>query len=284
MPIKVNNLFYTYLPKSNQETNALKNVSFKIKEHSFVGILGATGSGKSTLIQTFNALLLPTSGSVDIDEFTVLPNKRKNKNIKKLRKHLSLVFQFPEYQLFEETVEKDVAFGLRNFGYKEAEAIEKAHEALKKVGLDETYYQRSPFDLSGGEKRRVAIAGIIAIDPEILILDEPTVGLDPVGCASIMHLIKEMHEQGKTIIVVTHDMEMVMEFCEKVFVLKQGELIFEGTPNDLFASKENADFAIEIPPLFMLVEKLIEKGMKLDIKSIRSSEDLVKQIKEKYHG
>ena len=109
-------------------------------------------------------------------------------------------------------------------------------------------------------------------------------GLDPVGCASIMHLIKEMHEQGKTIIVVTHDMEMVMEFCEKVFVLKQGELIFEGTPNDLFASKENADFAIEIPPLFMLVEKLIEKGMKLDIKSIRSSEDLVKQIKEKYHG
>ena len=284
MPIKVNNLFYTYLPKSNQETNALKNVSFEIKEHSFVGILGATGSGKSTLIQTFNALLLPTSGSVDIDEFTVLPNKRKNKNIKKLRKHLSLVFQFPEYQLFEETVEKDVAFGLRNFGYKEAEAIEKAHEALKKVGLDETYYQRSPFDLSGGEKRRVAIAGIIAIDPEILILDEPTVGLDPVGCASIMHLIKEMHEQGKTIIVVTHDMEMVMEFCEKVFVLKQGELIFEGTPNDLFASKENADFAIEIPPLFMLVEKLIEKGMKLDIKSIRSSEDLVKQIKEKYHG
>ena len=116
MPIKVNNLFYTYLPKSNQETNALKNVSFKIKEHSFVGILGATGSGKSTLIQTFNALLLPTSGSVDIDEFTVLPNKRKNKNIKKLRKHLSLVFQFPEYQLFEETVEKDVAFGLRNLG------------------------------------------------------------------------------------------------------------------------------------------------------------------------
>lgn len=284
MSIKVDNLFYTYMANSNQETPALKGVSLNIDNNSFVGILGATGSGKSTLIQTFNALLLPTCGTVTVDEFKVSSEKKKNKSIKELRKHLSLVFQFPEYQLFEETVEKDVAFGLKNFGYKNEDALKKAHEALLQVGLDESYFTRSPFDLSGGEKRRVAIAGIIAIDPDILVLDEPTAGLDPVGCQSIMKLVKNMFDNGKTIIVVTHDMEMVMEYCQKVFVVKEGQIIFEGSPNALFSVANEEDYAIEIPPLFLLADRLKKAGKNIDINKIHTSSDLIKELKEKRHG
>lgn len=272
------------MANSNQETPALRGVSLNIDNNSFVGILGATGSGKSTLIQTFNALLLPTSGTVTVDEFKVSSEKKKNKNIKELRKHLSLVFQFPEYQLFEETVEKDVAFGLKNFGYKNEDALKKAHEALLQVGLDESYFTRSPFDLSGGEKRRVAIAGIIAIDPDILVLDEPTAGLDPVGCQSIMKLVKNMFDNGKTIIVVTHDMEMVMEYCQKVFVVKEGQIIFEGSPNALFSVANEEDYAIEIPPLFLLADRLKKAGKNIDINKIHTSSDLIKELKEKRHG
>src|SRR5574344_2298986 len=166
MPIQVNDLFYTYLPKSPIQTEALRGVTLEIESHSFCGILGQTGSGKSTLIQTLNALLIPTQGEVHVDDFIVSNKKNKNKKIKQLRKHLAIVFQFPEYQLFEETVEKDVAFGAKNFGANKEEALKKAHQALNSVGLDESYFKRSPFELSGGEKRRVAIAGILAIEPD----------------------------------------------------------------------------------------------------------------------
>ena len=279
MPIKVSNLFYTYLPKSPIQTEALRGVSLEIESHSFCGILGQTGSGKSTLIQTLNALLIPTQGEVRVDEFLVLNKKNKNKKIKQLRKHLAIVFQFPEYQLFEETVEKDVAFGAKNFGVSKEEALNKAHRALISVGLDGTYFKRSPFELSGGEKRRVAIAGILAIEPDILVLDEPTAGLDPKGAADIMSLVEEMYNQGKSIILVTHDMDLVLKYCQKVFVLKEGQLVFEGTPSDLFRDGES-NFSIEIPLLFQYANKLKNLGLPIDINRIKETQDLIKQIKE----
>jgi len=279
MPIKVNNLFYTYLPKSPIQTEALRGVTLGIESHSFCGILGQTGSGKSTLIQTLNALLIPTKGDVRVDDFLISNKKNKNKKIKQLRKHLAIVFQFPEYQLFEETVEKDVAFGAKNFGASKEEAFNKAHHALISVGLDESYFKRSPFELSGGEKRRVAIAGILAIEPDILVLDEPTAGLDPKGAADIMSLVEEMYNQGKSIILVTHDMDLVLKYCQKVFVLKEGQLVFEGTPSDLFRDVES-NFSIEIPLLFQYANKLKNHGLPIDINRIKDTQDLINQIKE----
>ena len=278
MAIEVKNLRYVYLPKTPNVTVALDDVSLTIPENSFAAFIGRTGSGKSTLVQTLNALLLPTSGEVVVDEFTVGPNKRKNKNIKGLRKHVSLVFQFPEYQLFEETVEKDVAFGLKNFGIKNDEAIKKAREAILSVGLSEKYFTKSSFELSGGEKRRVAIAGILAINPDILVLDEPTAGLDVKGSHDVMSLVEKMHQEGKTIIVVTHDMELVMKYCNLVFVLKDGKLAYQGTKEKLFDSVDSSS-AIEIPPLFQLAQRLKERGAPIDIANIRDVDDLINQIR-----
>ena len=278
MAIEVKNLRYVYLPKTPNAVVALDDVSLTIPEHSFAAFIGRTGSGKSTLVQMFNALLLPSEGEVLVDEFQITPKKRKNKNIKNLRKHVSLVFQFPEYQLFEETVEKDVAFGLKNFGMKHDEAIQKAHEALLSVGLDEKYFTKSPFELSGGEKRRVAIAGILAINPDILVLDEPTAGLDDKGARDVMSLVKKMHEDGKTILIVTHDMELVMRYCDLVFVLKDGKLAYSGSKDSLFDSIDSSS-SIEIPPLYQLAQKLRERGAPINIKDIRDIDDLIKQIK-----
>ena len=278
MAIEVKNLRYVYLPKTPNPVVALDDVSLTIPENSFAAFIGRTGSGKSTLVQTLNALLLPSSGEVIIDEFHVGSKKRKNKNIKGLRKHVSLVFQFPEYQLFEETVEKDVAFGLKNFGVKHDEALKKAHEALLSVGLSEKYFTKSPFELSGGEKRRVAIAGILAINPDILVLDEPTAGLDDKGARDVMALVEQMHKDGKTIIIVTHDMDLVMKYCDLVFVLKDGKIAYQGSKEQLFDSIDSSS-AIEIPPLYQLAQKLKEKGAPINIKNIRSVDDLVSQIK-----
>ena len=279
MAVKINNVFYSYAPKAKNITFAINDVSLTIEEHSFVAFVGETGSGKSTLMQQLNALLVPTKGEVEVDDFLITSNAKKNKRIKELRKHISLVFQFPEYQLFEETVEKDVAFGVKNFGADEKTALEKAHRALLSVGLDESYYLRSPFDLSGGEKRRVAIAGILAIEPDILVLDEPTAGLDPKGVNDIMSLLVKMHEMGKTIILVTHDMDLLMKYVEKVFVLKNGQLVFQGNPYQLFAL-DNEEMSIEVPALFELARKLKQKGLNLDVENIRGVNDFVKQFLE----
>ena len=278
MAIQVKNLCYVYLPKTPNAQVALDDVTLTIKENSFCAFIGRTGSGKSTLVQHLNALLTPTSGELEIDEFHVGPKKRKNKKIKQLRKHVSLVFQFPEYQLFEETVEKDVAFGPKNFGIKDKEALELAHKALLSVGLDESFFKKSPFELSGGEKRRVSIAGILAINPDILVLDEPTAGLDAKGASDVMSLVENMHKQGKTTIIVTHDMDLVMRYCDTVYVLKDGKLAFQG-PKDLLFDTIEESSAIEIPPLYLLAKKLKDRGAPIDIKKIKNIDDLISQAK-----
>lgn len=280
MQIKISNLSYTYLAKTPNEVEALHNVSLDIPEDKITAIIGHTGSGKSTLIQTLNGLLLPTSGEVRVGEYLITSKKKKNKKIKELRKSLAIVFQFPEYQLFEETVEKDVAFGLKNYGYKEDEAIKLAHKALEEVGIDKSFYKRSPFELSGGEKRRVAIAGIIALNPDILVLDEPTAGLDPLGSKIILNLIDKFNKEGKTIILVTHDMNIVLNYSDHVVVMNNGKVAFEGTPSELF-SGDISTYSIDVPELFKFVKLLESKGIKLDVSKIRTIDDLICQLKEK---
>ena len=275
MGIQIKNLYYSYI----KDIDALENINLSFESGTITALIGETGSGKSTLVQNLNALLIPTQGEVHVDEFVITNNKRKNKKIKQLRKKLALVFQFPEYQLFEETVLKDVAFGVKNFGASVQEANEKAKIALKKVGIDESYYERSPFELSGGEKRRVAIAGILAIEPEILVLDEPTAGLDAQGVEDIMSLVMDMHNEGKTIIIVTHDMDIVMKYCQNAVVLHEGQIVFSGKPYDLFNNYDE-DMAIEVPVLYQLCIKLKDKGIPLDLSKINNIDDLIKQVNE----
>ena len=279
MGIKVEHIFYTYGKKASNSTLALDDVSFTVNDNEFLAIVGETGSGKSTLAQMFNALLIPDKGDVQVDDYLINYKNRKSKKLKGLRKHVGLVFQFPEYQLFEETVEKDVAFGVKNFGVKGEEALIKAHEALKLVGLDETYYKRQPFELSGGERRKVAIAGILAIDPDIIIFDEPTVGFDPSSAKDLMNLVVELHKKGKTIIVITHDMDLVRRYSQRVLLLEKGKLVFDGAPSDLFVFVQNYD-RLEIPQVIRLAMKLKEMGADIDVKSIRRSDDLIKEIEK----
>ena len=279
MGIKVEHVFFTYGKKASNSTLALDDVSFTINDNDFVTIVGETGSGKSTLAQMFNALLIPDKGDVIVDEYLINYKNRKSKKLRGLRKHVGLVFQFPEYQLFEESVEKDVAFGVKNFGIKGDEALAKAHEALKLVGLDDSYYKRAPFELSGGERRKVAIAGILAIDPDIIIFDEPTVGFDPRSSKDLMNLIVGLHKQGKTIIVITHDMDLVRRYAQRVLLLEKGKLAFEGSPSELFNFVQGYD-RLEIPQVIRLAMKLKEKGVDIDVSSIRRSDDLINEIKK----
>jgi len=277
MSIKVNNLSHLYLAKTPFKVLALDNVSLTINDHCFSAIIGETGSGKSTLVEHLNALLLPSSGSIDVDEFHI--ESKKNKGLKNLRKHIGLVFQFPEYQLFEETILDDVAFGLKNYGVKQEEANQKAKEALALVGIDESYYERSPFELSGGEKRRVAIAGMLAINPDILVLDEPTAGLDPEGTKTVMDLLVKLHNEGKSIILVTHDMRLVLGYCSYVYAIHNGKLFIEGKPLDIF-SKLDSNLAVEMPPLYKMAKLLQDKGFKIEFSKIHSIDDIVKQVKD----
>ena len=279
MGIKVENIFYTYQKKASNSTLALDDVSLTINESDFVAIVGETGSGKSTLAQTLNALIIPDQGEVKVDEYVVSYKNRKSKKMRELRRHVGLVFQFPEYQLFEETVEKDVAFGVKNFGVKNEDALASAHKALRRVGLDESYYKRAPFELSGGERRKVAIAGILALNPDVLIFDEPTVGFDPASAKELMNLIVSMHKLGKTIIVITHDMDLVNEYAKKVFMLENGKVTFEGTPSELFIHSRDND-CLDIPRVIKLAIALKEKGIDdIDPSKIHNVDDLVASIK-----
>lgn len=277
MGIKVENIFYTYMKKASNVTLALDDVSLNIEEGDFVAIVGETGSGKSTLVQCLNALIVPDKGQVQVNDYVINYKNRKSKKLRGLRRQVGLVFQFPEYQLFEETVEKDVAFGVKNFGEKADDALASAHRALRSVGLDESYYKRPPFELSGGEKRKVAIAGILAINPDVIIFDEPTVGFDPASAKELMRAIVELHRLGKTIIVISHDMDLVNEYAKKVFMLEKGKLIFEGTPAELFSNYEQYE-CLDIPSVIKLALLLKEKGMDIDISTIRSIDDLVSAI------
>lgn len=274
--IETRNLTYIYDKKDPNGFDALHDINIQIEKGDFIAIVGKTGSGKSTLVQTFNALLLPTSGETRIENFIITGDKKRlktelkelpieaqkdNKKLSKLRKKVGMVFQFPEYQLFAENVLKDVMFGPKNFGLSEEEAKKKSIEALKSVGLNEKYFQKSPFELSGGEKRRVAIAGILASEPEVLILDEPTAGLDPIGKREIMELIKKYHESGdKTIIVVTHDMDIVLNYAKKVIVLSDSKLIETLTPSELFNTHDLTNYSLEIPTIYKFKNLLKSKG------------------------
>lgn len=256
---------------------ALKDVNLNIAEGKITAIIGQTGSGKSTLIQHINALLLPTEGKIAVDDFIITPDKKPAK-LKPLRKKVGLVFQFPEYQLFEETIEKDICFGPLNFGVKEDEAKQIARRVIKEVGLNESYLSRSPFDLSGGQKRRVAIAGILAMEPDVLILDEPTAGLDPQGTREMMALFKDLNKAGKTIIIVTHDMNHVLAYCDNAVVMNKGQVVKEDTVRNIFADPTYLEeLGIDLPKITEFIIKLNNRGFNID-QGINNIEDLVAAI------
>ena len=282
MPISFQNVFYTYNEKTPFKQVALYDVTTEIKKGSFTCLVGHTGCGKSTFIQQLNGLLIPSSGDVVVDEYIVSSNKKKRtKKLHDLRKKVGIVFQFSEYQLFDETVEGDVSFGPTNFRVKKEEAIKIAHECLKTVGIPEEYYQKSPFELSGGERRRVAIAGILALQPEILVLDEPTAGLDPIGSKEMMTLFKKLNKDGTTIILVTHDMNIVLEYADDVIVMNDGRIVKHVSPDELFLESVE-EYSLETPLVSKFVQALKKNGMKLDLKKIHTLEDLVDEIaKEK---
>lgn len=280
MPIDFHKVSYVYSPKSPFSSVALEGVDFHLEEGHFVALVGRTGSGKSTIAQLLNALLTPSEGAVQVDSFVNAPKThKKRKAVKALRKHVGLVFQFPEYQLFAETVEKDVAFGPHNFGLSKEKALEKAHEALRLVGLDPSFDKRSPFELSGGEKRKVAIAGILAMEPSYLILDEPTSGLDPKAAEETMALFKEINAKGTSVIFVTHDMDLVLEYADTVLVMADGKLVKMTTPSALFG-EDLGTYSLDNPHVFQVAKALKEKGLSIETASLRTVEDLAGAIVE----
>ena len=281
MEINFRNVNFTYDSRSKLET--LKNINLTIsKSGEFISILGHTGSGKSTLVQLMNALIIPTSGNLTILNQEIKIKKQKNKNLKDIRKQIGLVFQFPEYQLFEDTVLKDVMFGPMNFGKTKEEAKEIAIKTLKELNVDESLYEKSPFNLSGGQKRKVAIAGILASNPDILILDEPTVGLDPVGKHELLELLKHIHETtNKTIIIITHDMNVVTKYTKRTLVLSNGEIVYDGNTRELFQNyKKLEQYNLDLPYISKIALKLQEKQLINFNKLPLTLEELHNMIKE----
>lgn len=280
MSIKFEKVDYIYSPKTPFEKKALNNISFELKEHSFVAIIGHTGSGKSTLMQHFNALLKPSAGQIKIAGFT-LNAQTSNKNLKRLREKVSLVFQFPEAQLFESTVLKDIEYGPKNFGYSEVEANELAKKMAKKVGLPSSVGDRSPFDLSGGQMRRVAIAGVMAYEPDILCLDEPAAGLDPQGKREMFALFKQYQKEGHTVILVTHNMDDVAEYADDVLVLEKGKLLKHATPEDIFSDAQwLSEHHLAMPTANLFAEKLVENDLSIDVNPL-TIDKLANEIEEK---
>ena len=241
MKISLKHVNYIYNPGTASQKQALHDISLEIREDEFIAVAGSTGSGKSTLIQLLNGLKVPSSGTILYDGRDIGTEK---KSLQKMRCRIGLVFQYPEYQLFDETVLKDVSFGPKNKGFSKEEAEKKAREALIQAGLGEELFSRSPFDLSGGEKRRAAIAGILAMEPEVLILDEPTAGLDPAGKLHILELIKKIHENThNTVIMVTHNMDEAAEYADRILVLDAGRLIQDGDPHKVFSDEQTLENA-----------------------------------------
>lgn len=261
MGIILDNVSYTYQEGTPFASAALSDVSLTIEDGSYTAIIGHTGSGKSTILQLLNGLLVPTDGSVRVFDTLITPTS-VNKQIRQIRKRVGLVFQFAENQIFEETVLKDVAFGPQNFGVsvEEAEAIARGKLAL--VGIDESLFERSPFELSGGQMRRVAIAGILAMEPKILVLDEPTAGLDPIGRKELMNLFKKLHQDGITIVLVTHLMDDVAEFADQVYVMEKGKLVKGGKPSLIFQQVEFMEkIQLGVPKITRFAQRLANRGV-----------------------
>lgn len=278
MAIQFKQVSFEYSPNTPFAYKALDNVSLEIKENKITAIVGSTGSGKSTLVQHLNALLVPTSGSLNILGKEIYSNQ-KNKGLKELREKVGLVFQFPEAQLFEETILKDVMFGPMNFGKTQEEAQALAVKALELVGIDKELYNQSPLELSGGQKRRVAIAGILALNPDVLVCDEPTAGLDPQGQIQMMQLFDRFSQQpNKTVILVTHDLQDVLDYADDVIVMSQGKVIFHNTKAEFF-KQSHLLYEIQnvLPKVIQFREALNEKGLQLS-NSITSLDDLVDEI------
>ena len=260
MPIVIEHLNYVYMSGGPYETHALDDVSLTIEDGEFVGLIGHTGSGKSTLVQHLNGLLLPTSGTITVDGLNIADKATDRRAI---RRKVGLVFQYPENQLFEETVEKDIAFGPKNLGLDDAEIDRRVRDAMRKVALDyDALHERSVFELSGGQMRRVAIAGVLAMEPRTLVLDEPCAGLDPRGREEILGLIRDLHrDTGATIVMVSHSMDDVASLAERVIVMNHGRVAMDGTPREVFSrGAELRAIGLDVPQAVMLADKLRERG------------------------
>ena len=271
MSIKLEKVTYTYNPGTVYEMHALERIDLEIPQGQFVGIIGHTGSGKSTLIQHFNGLIRPTEGRVLFEGRDVW---EEGYPLRTLRSQVGLVFQYPEHQLFEDQVLKDVCFGPSNQGLTQEECERRAREALRQVGVEEELFARSPFELSGGQKRRVAIAGVLAMEPKVLVLDEPTAGLDPQGRDEILDQIAWLHEnRGISIVLVSHSMEDIARYVERIIVMNQGKMAFDGTPKEVFSHyKELEKIGLAAPQITYIMHALKEKGLQVDTSAITVEE------------
>lgn len=279
MGIALENVSFTYQEGTPLASTALSDVSLTIEDGSYTALIGHTGSGKSTILQLLNGLLVPSQGSVRVFD-TLITSTSKNKDIRQIRKQVGLVFQFAENQIFEETVLKDVAFGPQNFGVSEEDAEQIAREKLALVGIDESLYNRSPFELSGGQMRRVAIAGILAMEPAILVLDEPTAGLDPLGRKELMTLFKKLHQSGMTIVLVTHLMDDVAEYASQVYVMEKGRLVKGGKPSDVFQDVVfMEEVQLGVPKITAFCKRLADRGVSFKRLPIK-----IEEFKESLNG
>lgn len=280
MDITFKNVTYIYQRNSPFEHKAIDNLSFHIPSGSFIAIIGHTGSGKSTLIQHLNGLSIPSEGEVHIGDFK-LTNEEKPKNMKELRSKVGVVFQYPEHQLFEETVAKDIAFGPENFGVSQQEIEKRIKDVVQAVGLPQEMLERSPFDLSGGQKRRVAIAGVLAVQPEVLVLDEPTAGLDPRGQQEIMDMFADLHKsRSLTTILVTHSMEDALKYADHILILNKGTKFMEGSPEEVFSQKEALQSVqLDVPEAVQFLNRFEEKiGKKIPFEN-QSVAEIAQSIK-----
>lgn len=279
MGIALENVSFTYQEGTPLASTALSDVSLTIEDGSYTALIGHTGSGKSTILQLLNGLLVPSQGSVRVFD-TFITSTSKNKDIRQIRKQVGLVFQFAENQIFEETVLKDVAFGPQNFGVSEEDAEQIAREKLALVGIDESLFNRSPFELSGGQMRRVAIAGILAMEPAILVLDEPTAGLDPLGRKELMNLFKKLHQSGMTIVLVTHLMDDVAEYANQVYVMEKGCLVKFGKPSDVFQDVVfMEEVQLGVPKITAFCKRLADRGVSFKRLPIK-----IEEFKESLNG
>lgn len=279
MGIALENVSFTYQEGTPLASTALSDVSLTIEDGSYTALIGHTGSGKSTILQLLNGLLVPSQGTVRVFD-TLITSTSKNKDIRQIRKQVGLVFQFAENQIFEETVLKDVAFGPQNFGVSEEDAEQIAREKLALVGIDESLLNRSPFELSGGQMRRVAIAGILAMEPAILVLDEPTAGLDPLGRKELMNLFKKLHQSGMTIVLVTHLMDDVAEYANQVYVMEKGRLVKGGKPSDVFQDVVfMEEVQLGVPKITAFCKRLADRGVSFKRLPIK-----IEEFKESLNG